>query len=82
MRHHVDMEWHAVIDMYAEHLRHERGRSEHTIRAYIGDLRRLAEVASDGGVLDPSHLTVTVLRHWLAKEREAASDKKIGRAHV
>ena len=79
MRHHVDMEWHAVIDMYAEHLRHERGRSEHTIRAYIGDLRRLAEVASDGGVVDPSHLTVTVLRHWLAKEREAASDKTVAR---
>lgn len=79
MRHHVGMEWDAVIDAYAEHLRHERGRSEHTIRAYLGDLKRLARAAADAKVDDPSRLSVTVLRHWLAVERETASDKTVAR---
>lgn len=73
------MTWDAVIDVYAEHLRHERGRSEHTIRAYLGDLHRLAGVASVAGITDPSGLTVSVLRHWLAKERASASDKTVAR---
>lgn len=79
MRHHVGMTWQTVTDAYAEHLRHERGRSEHTVRAYLGDLQRLAAVAAEAGVADPSALTVSVLRHWLAQERSVASDKTVAR---
>lgn len=73
------MDWNAVFESYAEHLRHERGRSEHTVRAYLGDLRRLSEAAAAVGIDDPSHLTVTALRHWLALERAATSDKTVAR---
>lgn len=73
------MGWNAVVAAYAEHLRHERGRSEHTVRAYLGDLQRLVAVAHEAGVDEPAGLTVSVLRHWLAKEREVASDKTVAR---
>ena len=73
------MGWDVVVVAYAEHLRHERGRSEHTVRAYLGDLQRLVAVATEAGVAEPAGLTVSVLRHWLAKEREVASDKTVAR---
>lgn len=73
------MSWAEVIDAYLDHLRHERGRSEHTIRAYLGDLRRLQCVAIDAGVDHPAGLTVSVLRQWLAQERAVASDKTVAR---
>ena len=79
LRQHGRMSWDAVLDAYAEHLRHERGRSEHTIRAYLGDLRRLQLVVEPLGIGEPSGLTVTALRGWLAKERAAASDKTVAR---
>ena len=73
------MAWSDVLAVYAEHLRHERARSEHTVRAYLGDLGRLAATAESLGIDDPSALTVTALRHWLAKERETSSDKTVAR---
>lgn len=71
--------WQEVIDEYVDHLRHVRGLSEHTVRAYTSDLRRLAEVATALGIDGPGGLTLTVLRKWLAMEREAASDKTVAR---
>ncbi|WP_301280699.1 tyrosine recombinase XerC [Arsenicicoccus sp. oral taxon 190] len=56
------------IDDFAQHLRVERGRSEHTVRAYVGDLRRLDAYARGegaGGLLD---LGLVDLRSWLAGE--------------
>ena len=73
------MSWSAVLDAYAEHLRHERGRSEHTIRAYMGDLKRMVSTAESLHIDTPSRLTVSALRHWLAQERETASDKTVAR---
>lgn len=74
------MTWPVVLDAYVEHLRHERGRSEHTIRAYVGDLQRLADVVStDLGIVDPAGLTLPALRHWLARERATTSDKTVAR---
>ena len=35
----------SVLDEFADHLRHERGRSEHTIRAYLSDVRGLIAFA-------------------------------------
>lgn len=51
------------------HLASERGLSPHTVRAYIGDIKRLLTHASRGGVVDLDGLTLPVLRRWLAAER-------------
>lgn len=71
--------WAQVIDEYVDHLRHVRGLSEHTVRAYSGDLRRLADVATSLGIHGPEGLTLSALRRWLALERDAASDKTVAR---
>jgi len=71
--------WQEVIDEYVDHLRHVRGLSEHTVRAYTGDLRRLADVALSLGVTDPGELTLSILRRWLGLERDSASDKTVAR---
>ena len=71
--------WSALIDDYVEHLRHGRGLSEHTIRAYRGDLSRLAEVATEQGVEDPAQLNLSVLRRWLALERQTTADATVAR---
>ncbi len=59
----------AVLDEYAEHLALERGRSEHTRRAYLTDLRILfafVEERSPGAGL--GGLTLPLLRSWLAAQ--------------
>lgn len=57
----------AILDEYAEHLALERGRSAHTRRAYLADLRSLfafLEQRAPGGGLET--LTLPSLRAWLA----------------
>lgn len=73
------MSWDPAFTAYAEYLRHERGRSEHTIRAYLGDLARMRSVCEELGITEPENLSVTALRHWLAQERATASDKTVAR---
>ncbi|BBZ17383.1 tyrosine recombinase XerC [Mycolicibacterium gadium] len=57
----------AILEEFDEYLALERGRSEHTRRAYLGDLRSLfdfvAQRAPDAGI---SGLTLPMLRSWLA----------------
>lgn len=59
----------AVLEEFDEYLALERGRSDHTRRAYLGDLRSLfdfiAERSLDGGM---SGLTLPMLRAWLAAQ--------------
>ena len=59
----------AILDEYARHLELERGRSEHTRRAYLADLRSLFafldERAPDAGL---SAVSLPVLRSWLAAQ--------------
>lgn len=73
------MTWDLAISAYADYLRHERGRSEHTIRAYLGDLARMRSVCDELGIATPANLTISALRHWLGQERAAASDKTVAR---
>lgn len=73
------MTWDLAISAYADYLRHERGRSEHTIRAYLGDLARMRSVCDELGIATPADLTISALRHWLGQERVAASDKTVAR---
>lgn len=58
-----------VLDEYAEHLALERGRSEHTRRAYLADLRSLfafLDTRAPGAGLDA--MSLPVLRGWLAAQ--------------
>jgi integrase/recombinase XerC len=59
----------AILEEYAEYLALERGRSEHTGRAYLTDLRSLfdfLDARSPGAGLDG--LSLPLLRAWLAAQ--------------
>lgn len=61
-----------LLDVYADHLRLERGRSEHTVRAYLGDVRslltHLVEADPDPRLED---LDLNTLRGWLSAQAAA-----------
>ncbi|GAA2092149.1 tyrosine recombinase XerC [Actinomadura alba] len=57
-----------VLSEYERHLRAERGLSEHTVRAYLGDVADLLGHATEVGVTDPGGLDVQVVRAWLARQ--------------
>ena len=64
----------AILDEYAEHLALERGRSEHTRRAYLADLRSLfgfLDERAPGCGLDA--LSLPLLRSWLAAQAAAGA---------
>jgi integrase/recombinase XerC len=56
-----------VLERYADHLTFERGLSEHSVRAYTGDLAGLLDHAGRMGCADLSDVTIAVLRSWLAR---------------
>jgi len=58
-----------AVDAFARHLGSERGRSAHTVRAYVGDVVSLLDHASRMGCTRPGDLDLTVLRSWLARLR-------------
>ena len=61
--------WAAALGAFERHLAHERDLSEHSVRAYVTDLTRLAEHASMLGVDDPARLTLRDLRSHLANQQ-------------
>ncbi|GAA1545130.1 tyrosine recombinase XerC [Dactylosporangium maewongense] len=62
-----------AVDDFARHLAAERNRSEHTVRAYVGDVVSLLDHASRAGATAPGELTLAVLRGWLARRRAAGA---------
>jgi integrase/recombinase XerC len=71
----------AVMDRYAAHLRLQRGRSEHTVRAYLSDagsfMGHLEKEVPGAGFED---ITLTVLRSWLASlTRDGSARTSIAR---
>lgn len=66
--------WAAVLGEYENHLSRERDLSEHSVRAYLVDLRSLADHAGRLHIDEPAELTLRALRSWLAnlKTRGAA----------
>jgi integrase/recombinase XerC len=58
-----------AVDEFARHLSLDRGRSTHTVRAYVGDVVGLLDHAVRLGLRDPAQLRVDVLRSWLARLR-------------
>jgi integrase/recombinase XerC len=63
----------AVVDAFAEHLRLERGRSEHTVRAYRREAEELLEHLRAVERLALSELDVAALRSWLAARAESGA---------
>jgi integrase/recombinase XerC len=60
-----------ALEAFATHLGAERGRSAHTTRAYLGDVRALLEFAADRDVQDVADLDLRALRAWLASLTQA-----------
>jgi integrase/recombinase XerC len=64
----------AILDEFDEYLALERGRSDHTRRAYVGDLRSLFDFLAarvpDAGV---TSLSLPILRSWLAAQASAGA---------
>ncbi len=59
----------AILEEYSEHLALERGRSEHTRRAYLADLRLLFAFLSERAPGDGLEaLSLPLLRAWLAAQ--------------
>jgi integrase/recombinase XerC len=55
-----------ALTAYTRHLRSERGLSEHSVRAYRGDVTTLLDHAHRMGVDTPLALDLRTLRSWLA----------------
>lgn len=75
--HHGPVDWPAAIEAYLVRAADVRGLSPNTVRAYRGDLERLAAFASATGVVDVADVTLELLRDWLwtqtAEDASAAS---------
>jgi integrase/recombinase XerC len=65
----VSQEIEPVLEEFDQYLALERGRSDHTRRAYLGDLRALFDfVGHRVPNPRPAHLTLPLLRSWLAAQ--------------
>ena len=62
-----------VIDSFERHLRLERNRSVHTVRAYVGDVVGLLDHLTRLGGATVGDLDLRILRSWLAKQRAMGS---------
>lgn len=63
--------WEESLEGFTAHLRDERGRSAHTVRAYLADVRDLAVFCIERGVSEPADVNLAVLRSWLASATSA-----------
>lgn len=63
----------AVLDAFTEHLRLERGRSEHTVRAYRREAAGLLTHLRDQERIPLAELDVTALRAWLGARAETGA---------
>jgi integrase/recombinase XerC len=60
-----------ALEAFETHLAAERGRSVHTTRAYLGDVRALLEFAAVHSMHDLAELDLRTLRAWLASLTQA-----------
>ena len=63
----------AILDEFDEYLALERGRSDHTRRAYLGDLRSLFGFLAAQGHTGIGGLSLPLLRSWLAAQAGAGA---------
>src|SRR6187431_176438 len=55
-----------LLAAFSDHLTAQRGLSEHSVRAYLGDVDQLLGYASRHGANSLSDIDLTILRGWLA----------------
>jgi integrase/recombinase XerC len=55
-----------AVDEFGRHLSRVDNRSEHTVRAYVGDVVSLLHHAARAGRHSPGDLDIAILRGWLA----------------
>lgn len=67
-----------ALEGFCSYLGSERGRSEHTVRAYEGDITGLLDYAAGLGITTLSEIDLSVLRGWLGK----LSDSGLARATI
>ncbi|MDT9593868.1 tyrosine recombinase XerC [Nocardioides zeae] len=65
-----------ALDEYATHLRHARDVSEHTLRAYVGDLTSLLRHVARMGATAPGDLDLRMLRSWLALQQTSGRSRR------
>lgn len=69
----------SVLADFEDHLRLEKGHSEHTIRAYLGDVRALVSFAGTREA-QPCDIDLALLRAWLAENtRRGAARTTVAR---
>ncbi|WP_264796615.1 tyrosine recombinase XerC [Arthrobacter mangrovi] len=64
-------EFAAALGAFGRYLRAERARSEHTIRAYLGDVASLLGFAAKGPGQHVTDIDLSVLRSWLGSMNTA-----------
>lgn len=62
-----------VVDAFARHLEAERGRSVHTARAYLGDIRHLLTHLGGQGIEELPETRLADLRAWLGAQADAGA---------
>src|SRR5690606_49062 len=62
-----------TLAAFERYLAAERGRSAHTVRAYLGDVRDLAAALERAGVPDLSDVDINDLRSWLGEQAAAGA---------
>ena len=64
-----------ALEAFGAHVRDERGRSPHTVRAYLGDVRALLAHLATSGRTDLAGLALADLRGWLATLHAAGQSR-------
>lgn len=73
-------EFRGCVEQYRRHLVGERHLSEHTVRAYVGDLCELFDHVTAHGVQRIADVSIHELRGWLAgQQQEGAARSTLGR---
>ena len=65
----------AVLGDYERHLSRERNLSEHTVRAYLGDIAGMLDHASRLGHTQVETIDLRSLRSWLAKQQTVGKSR-------
>ncbi|HVX44425.1 MAG TPA: tyrosine recombinase XerC [Mycobacteriales bacterium] len=62
-----------ALDAFERHIALERGLSEHTVRAYVGDIVSLLDHHARRSGITPQELDIATLRSWLARLRSGGA---------
>lgn len=69
---------HVLVEEFLQHVRHERGQSEHTQRTYAAQLKRFVDWAVTRGIDNWRAVELQHLMAFLQHERERAPARKSG----